>query len=128
MGNPVGTSASRDTACQGLRRIGADWLYGGLIALGAAVAIWPFWQPGISSGNDMLVAIYRAFELGGSWKYGLWYPRLGMGLNFTYGGPLFHYYAPLVSYGILLFHLAGLGLVTPDDSARVAQAACPWPR
>lgn len=111
MGNPVGTSASRDTACQGLRRIGADWLYGGLIALGAAVAIWPFWQPGISSGNDMLVAIYRAFELGESWKYGLWYPRLGMGLDFTYGGPLFHYYAPLVSYGILLFHLAGLGLV-----------------
>jgi uncharacterized membrane protein len=81
------------------------------VGLGTIIAIWAFWQPGISSSADMLMGIYRVFELDQAWRNRLFYPRLGMELNFTYGAPLFEFYPPLVSYGTLVFHWTGLGLV-----------------
>jgi hypothetical protein len=82
-----------------------------LICLGILVAIRPFWQPGIASGADMLMGIYRTFELDRSWHSGVLYPRLGFDWMFTYSTPLFEFYPPLVSYGALVFHQAGLGWV-----------------
>lgn len=88
-----------------------DLAIGAGLVLVTFAAVLRFWQPGIASDNDMLIAVYRAFELDQSWHRQLFYPRLGMGLNFTYGGPLFEFYAPLVSYATLAFHWAGAGFV-----------------
>lgn len=82
-----------------------------LIGLGTLIAIWRFWQPGISSAADMLMGIYRVFELDWAWRNQSYFPRLGMNLNFTYTAPLFQYYPPLVSYGTLVFLWSGLGFV-----------------
>lgn len=86
------------------------------ICLGAALAIRLFWTPGIASNNDMLIGIYRVFELDQSWHQQLFYPRLGMNLNFSYGGPLFQFYAPLASYLSLVFYWAGLGFVEANKA------------
>lgn len=89
----------------------ADWVSLALLGLGVALAIGRFWQPGVSSDADMLMGVYRVFELDQAWQKGVLFPRLGANLNFGYGAPLFQYYPPLVSYGALLFHKAGLGLI-----------------
>lgn len=78
-----------------------------LLALGVLILIWRFWQPGIPNRGDMLMTVYRIYELAEAWRYGILYPRLGPDLNFTYGAPLFQYYPPLVSYVGLVFY--GLG-------------------
>ena len=96
---------------QGLPWSRIDWLNVALIVLGGIAVTWQFWQPGIASNNDMLTAIYRTFALDQSWAIGLFYPRMGMELNFAYGSPLFQYYPPLVSYLTLIFYWLGLGLV-----------------
>ena len=59
----------------------------------------------------MLMGVYRVFELDQAWQNWILYPRLGANLNFTYGAPLFQYYPPLVSFGALVFHKMGLGLI-----------------
>ncbi|MFC2046378.1 hypothetical protein ACFLTC_02515, partial [Chloroflexota bacterium] len=46
-----------------------------LASLAILVAIRPFWQPGIASSVDMLMGIYRVFELDRSWQNGILYPR-----------------------------------------------------
>jgi hypothetical protein len=89
----------------------ADWASLALLGLGVALAIARFWQPGVSSDADMLMGIYRVFELDQAWQRGVLFPRLGENLNFGYGAPLFQYYPPLASYGALIFHRAGLGLI-----------------
>jgi hypothetical protein len=88
-----------------------DWASLALLGLGVVLAIARFWQPGVSSDADMLMGIYRVFELNQAWQNGVLFPRLGENLNFGYGAPLFQYYPPLVSYGALLFHKAGLGWI-----------------
>jgi len=82
-----------------------------LVGLGTVIAIWNFWQPGISSAADMLLGIYRVFELDQAWRHHIFFPRLGINLNFTYTAPLFQFYPPLVSYVAVVFHWAGFGLV-----------------
>ncbi len=82
-----------------------------LVGLGTVIAIWNFWQPGISSAADMLMGIYRVFELDQAWRHHIFFPRLGINLNFTYTAPLFQFYPPLVSYVTVVFHWAGFGLV-----------------
>jgi len=79
-----------------------------LICVGAFAAIYRFWRPGISGPADMLIGVYRVFELEHSWQNGVIFPRLAMGLNYGYGGPLFEYYPPLVSYVALAFRWFGL--------------------
>ena len=68
-----------------------------IIAISVAVgsALWRFWAPGIASSADMLMGIYRVFELAQAWHYGILYPRLGPDLKFGYGAPLFQVYPPL---------------------------------
>lgn len=88
-----------------------DWFSLALLGLGVALAIARFWQPGVSSDADMLMGVYRVFELDQAWQNGVFFPRLGENLNYGFGAPLFQYYPPLVSYGALLFHKAGLGLI-----------------
>lgn len=82
-----------------------------LICLGVVIAIYRFWQPGVSSEADMLIGVYRVFELDQAWRNWIFFPRLGPNLNFTYGAPLFQYYSPLASYVALILHWAGLGLI-----------------
>ena len=72
----------------------------------------------------MMMSVYRVFELDRSWAFGLFYPRLGMGLNFTYGAPLFQYYAPLASYGTLAFHWLDMGLVEATKAVFTLNLLC----
>ena len=88
-----------------------DWIITALLGLGAALAILRFWQPGIAGEADMLMGIYRVFELDQAWRQWLLFPRLGENLNFTYGAPLFQFYPPLASYGALAWRWAGLGWI-----------------
>src|SRR5512137_724670 len=74
------------------------------ICIGAAVAIRAFWQSGVASEADMLIGVYRLFELDQSWAERILFPRIAMGLIFGYSGPLFQYYPPLASYIALTFH------------------------
>ena len=82
-----------------------------VICVGAAIAIRAFWRLGVASEADMLIGVYRLFELDQSWGEGIFFPRIAMGLNFGYSGPLFQYYPPLASYIALAFHWAGLGWI-----------------
>ena len=82
-----------------------------LIAIGALAAILPFWQSGVASHVDMLIGIYRVFELDQAWRQGMFFPRIAPGLVFGLGAPLFEYYPPLASYLALSFHWAGLGWI-----------------
>ncbi len=88
-----------------------DVVYLFLIGVGAVIAILRFWQPGISSEADMLMGIYRIFELNEAWSNGIVYPRIGPNLNFGLGAPLFQFYPPLASYFALGFFLIGFGFI-----------------
>lgn len=84
------------------------WQWGdlaGLLLIAGAVllAASTLAQPGIQNGGDMLMSIYRVFELERAWQRGVLYPRLGPDLNFGLGVPLFQFYPPLASYTALLF-------------------------
>jgi hypothetical protein len=87
------------------------------ICIGAAIAIRAFWQPGVASEADMLIGVYRLFELDQSWAERIFFPRVAMGLNFGYSGPLFQYYPPLASYIALAFHWAGFGWIGAAKAA-----------
>ena len=89
----------------------ADWLCLTAVALGALLAVIPFLTTGIASDADMLMGVYRLFELEESLSAGALYPRIGSALNFSYGAPLFQFYPPLASYAALPFHLMGLGWI-----------------
>jgi hypothetical protein len=89
----------------------ADWHCLATVALGALLAVIPFWTAGIASDADMLMGVYRLFELAESWRAGALYPRIGPALNFSYGAPLFQFYPPLASYAALPFRLIGLGWI-----------------
>jgi hypothetical protein len=82
-----------------------------LVSLAIAVPIWTLWRPGVINEDDMLMAVYRLFELDKSWQEGVIFPRIALGLNFGYGGPLFQYYPPLATYLALPFHWVGLGWI-----------------
>ena len=82
-----------------------------LIVATALGLVWRLWTPGVQSKVDMLIGVYRIFELATAWREGIWYARLGPDLNFTYGAPLFQFYPPLVSYLGLLFYGLGFGLI-----------------
>jgi len=94
-----------------LYRARADLLAVIVICIGAVIAIRAFWQPGVASEADMLIGVYRLFELDQSWAEHIFFPRVAMGLNFGYSGPLFQYYPPLASYIALVFHWGGFGWI-----------------
>jgi hypothetical protein len=83
-------------------------------ALATAVAMSQLWRPGVPNAIGFMCGVYRAFELATSLEGGLLYPRLGMGLNFTYGALLFEFYAPLVSYFAVSLHWMELGFVDAE--------------
>jgi hypothetical protein len=89
-----------------------DLLALGVILLCALGLVWQLWAPGVQSRVDMLIGVYRIFELAAAWREGIWYPRLGPDLNFTYGAPMFQFYPPLVSYVGLAFYGLGLGWIS----------------
>ncbi len=81
-----------------------------LLALAALafVVIRKFWHTGVASNADMLIGVYRTFELDQALRAGILFPRIMPGLNFGYGGPLFQYYPPLTAYLSLFFNWLGL--------------------
>lgn len=91
--------------------IGLDLSIIGLLCVGVALATWPLWRIGVSSDADMLMAVYRVFELEEAWKNWILFPRIGINLNYGYGAPLFQFYPPLASFGAMLFRQLGLGLI-----------------
>ncbi len=76
------------------------------------MALAPLWQPGVASGDDTLISVYRIFALHKSWQQGQLYPRFSADLAFGYGSPLFHYYPPLASFVAGGFVLLGAGYIT----------------
>ena len=82
-----------------------------LICLSVAYLMHWFWAIGPTRVSDLAMSIYRTFVLDRSVQQGIYFPRWGMDLNFTYGAPLFQYKSPLAHYGILAFHWNGLGWV-----------------
>ena len=105
LGTPRTGSAQ---TCRGPGGTSRRWRY---IAVATALATFQLWRTGVPSPVDLICAVYRAYELEQSIAGGTLFPRVGMGLNFGYGAPLFEFYAPLASYATLLVHWAGLGYV-----------------
>ena len=101
----------QDDQNQSLPWTRADWIAVLLLGLGVVLAMARFWRPGIAGEADMLMGIYRVFELDHAWRQGVFYPRLGAALNFTYTAPLFQFYPPLASFGAILWKWAGLGWI-----------------
>lgn len=95
----------------GLRQHQVDLLISVFLVAVVCVALLWFWRFGPPNDVDMVIGVYRAFELNESWRTGVLYPRIGPDLNFGYGSPLFEYYPPLVSYLIVFSHWLGLGWV-----------------
>lgn len=91
-----------------------------LLAGCAWLALRAFWQPGRPIEADFLLSVYRSFTLDQAWQARQFFPRLGMELNFGYGGPLFQYYPPLGSYLIMALHWLGLGWVQAAKAAFTA--------
>lgn len=87
-----------------------------VVAAAGFLAWWP-WGLAIPNRPDMLMSIYRVFELAEAWRYGIIFPRLGPHLNFGYGAPLFEFYPPLVSYLSLAFYGLGLGYIGATKAA-----------
>ncbi len=98
------------------RRVAPDLLAGAGIAALVAFVIRNFWQTGIASNADMLIGVYRTFELDQALRAGVLFPRIMPGLNFGYGGPLFHYYPPLTAYLSLAFHWLGFGWIESNKA------------
>lgn len=96
-----------------------DWTSIATLILAAIGITWRLWEPGIPNRADMLMGIYRVFELASAWREGIWYPRLGPHLNFTYGAPLFQFYPPLVSYLALFLTGFGAGFVAASKAVLV---------
>jgi hypothetical protein len=94
-----------------LIRFGNKWLWLVIPCLGTLLATWRFWTPGITNHADMLMGIYRIFELQAGLLNGSLFPRMGPNLNFGYGAPLFQFYPPLASYLALPTYWAGFGFV-----------------
>lgn len=93
---------------QRVSRIAPDAFALALIAILVFAIMRRFWQTGVASNADMLIGVYRTFELDQSLWAGVLFPRIMPGLNFGYGGPLFQFYPPLTSYLALFWHWIGL--------------------
>lgn len=90
-----------------------------IVALVIAV-IRNFWQTGVASNADMLIGVYRTFELDQALGAGVLFPRIMPGLNFGYGGPLFQFYPPLTAYLSLFFHWLGLPWIEANKAVFTA--------
>jgi hypothetical protein len=88
-----------------------------LLAGCAWLALRAFWRPGMPIEADFLLDVYRSFTLDQAWQSRQFFPRLGMELNFGYGGPLFQYYPPLASYLTMVLHWLGLGWAEATKAA-----------
>jgi hypothetical protein len=91
----------------------------GLLVLIVGVMAIELFRPGVQNVGDMLMSVYRVFELDQAWQQGVLYPRIGSSLNFGLGAPLFQYYPPLASYGSLVFHTLGLGYIAATKALMV---------
>ncbi|MCC6169644.1 MAG: hypothetical protein IT329_20665 [Caldilineaceae bacterium] len=102
-----------------MKRTRFDWPAFGLLCAGVIGVLWRFWTPGIASAADMLMGVYRVFELDEALSQGILYPRLGTQLGFGYSAPLFQFYPPLASYIAVAFHFAGLGFIQASKATFV---------
>ncbi len=86
----------------------------------AWLSLHAYWQTGRPIEADFRLDVYRAFTLDQAWQARQLYPRLGMDLNFGYGGPLIQYYPPLGTYLTMGLHWLGLGWVEATKAAFTA--------
>ncbi|MBK8048324.1 MAG: glycosyltransferase family 39 protein [Anaerolineales bacterium] len=92
------------------------WTWSDVIALVVLIGVtilatFELWKPGMQNPGDMLMSVYRIFELDAAWQRGILYPRFGPNLYFGYGAPLFQFYPPLSSYMGILFYNLGFGFI-----------------
>ena len=88
-----------------------------ILGMCAALALHAYWQTGRPIEADFRLDVYRAFTLDQAWQARQLYPRLGMDLNFGYGGPLIQYYPPLGAYLTMGLHWLGFGWVEATKAA-----------
>ncbi len=89
-----------------------SWLFdGGVLALTTWWVMRQLWRPGVTSGVDMLMAVWRLFEFDRAWHVGILYPRLAPDFSYGYTLPLFQYYPPLQSLLAELPHLWGVPFI-----------------
>lgn len=80
---------------KGLLKCRYDWGIVLALAIGL-IAAWPFLaNPGLPSGTDAELHIFRIAEIGESLRAGNLYPRWAPNFYHGYGYPIFNYYAPL---------------------------------
>jgi hypothetical protein len=82
-----------------------------LLAGAALIACWNLFPPMQHSGHSALLDYCRLEELRFCISQGYFYPRWSPDFFYTYGYPLFHYYAPLSYYvaaAFGLFHVSSL--------------------
>lgn len=87
----------------------APWAVVTLLSLPATLYLW---YPGLQTTYDGLYHKARFFELDLLLRSGAVYPRWLPHLNFGYGSPTLHFYAPLIYYVAEAFHLLGFGYLT----------------
>lgn len=65
----------------------------------ATFAAWPFLtRPSLPTYTDAELHVYRTYEIMSAWRQGVPYLRWAPDLLFSYGYPIFNYYAPLIYY------------------------------
>ncbi len=85
------------------------WAVVTLLSLPATLYLW---YPGLQTTYDGLYHKARFFELDLLLRSGVVYPRWLPHVNFAYGSPTLHFYAPLIYYIAEVFHLLGFGYLT----------------
>lgn len=83
-----------------------------LIALACLPAAFPYLNGGIPRSNDSLAHLYRAVELDRLIRAGIFFPRWAPDFAHGFGYPIFNYFAYLSHYLTVLFHSAGLPMLS----------------
>ncbi|MDO8669962.1 MAG: 6-pyruvoyl-tetrahydropterin synthase-related protein, partial [Dehalococcoidia bacterium] len=86
-----------------------------LVALLALPALRPLTLPGLLSGHDSSLHLFRFVELHRLIVSGDYFPRWFPDLSLGHGYPLLNYYPPLTYYLFEAFHLLGFAFVNAID-------------
>lgn len=96
----------------------ALWLL--LVFLLTLPALSPLWSVTLTDSADGLLHLYRILQLDALWQDGIFWTRWLPDVGYTYGLPLFTYYAPLSYYLATPLHLLGIPLTLTLNLALAA--------
>lgn len=90
---------------------GRKWAPWGMVTLLVFPATVYLWYPGLQTTYDGLYHKSRFWELDLLLRSGVVYPRWLPHVNFGYGSPTLHFYAPFIYYICEVFRLLGFGFL-----------------